>query len=150
MTSYGATIAAILLSGAGVAAFHPESARYANYASGERRATGMSVFSVGGNLGIALGPVAISLLAGSGGVARIVWMALPAGLMAALLARELPRLRVLRPEASRSRAHAGRRPAAMGSVHAALLRDRGSLALRVRARLLRPALSREGPRGSEA
>ena len=105
VTSYGATIAAVLLSGAGVAAFHPESARYANYASGERRATGMSVFSVGGNLGIALGPVAISFLAGSGGVARIVWMALPACLMAVLLARELPRLRVLRPEASSSSAH---------------------------------------------
>jgi FSR family fosmidomycin resistance protein-like MFS transporter len=105
VTSYGATVAAVLLSGAGVAAFHPESARYANYASGERRATGMSVFSVGGNLGIALGPVAIAFLAGSGGVARIVWMALPACLMAALLARELPRLRPLRPEVSRSRAH---------------------------------------------
>jgi FSR family fosmidomycin resistance protein-like MFS transporter len=104
VTSYGATVAAVLLSGAGVAAFHPESARYANYASGERRATGMSVFSVGGNLGIALGPVAIAFLAGSGGVGRIVWMALPAGLMAALLARELPRLRPLRPEVSRSRA----------------------------------------------
>ncbi|MGZ5426592.1 MAG: MFS transporter, partial [Thermoanaerobaculia bacterium] len=76
----------------------PESARYANYASGERRATGMSVFSVGGNLGIALGPVAISLLAGSGGVVRIVWMALPACLMAALLAHELPHLRVLGPK----------------------------------------------------
>jgi FSR family fosmidomycin resistance protein-like MFS transporter len=115
VTSYGATIAAVLLSGAGVAAFHPESARYANYASGERRATGMSVFSVGGNLGIALGPVAISLLAGSGGVARIVWMALPACLMAALLARELPRLRVLRPEAARSRAHRDAAPPRWGA-----------------------------------
>lgn len=105
VTSYGATLAAILLSGAGVAAFHPESARYANYASGDRRATGMSVFSVGGNLGIALGPVAIAFLAGTGGVARIIWMALPASLMAALLARELPRLRPLRPDVSRSRAN---------------------------------------------
>lgn len=98
VTSYWATIAAVLLSGAGVAAFHPESARYANYASGARRATGMSVFSVGGNLGIALGPVAIAALAGSGGVARVTWMIVPAGLMAALLARELPRLRPLRPD----------------------------------------------------
>ena len=149
VTGYGATIAAILLSGAGVAAFHPESARYANYASGERRATGMSVFSVGGNLGIALGPVAIALLAGSGGVARIVWMALPAGIMAALLARELPRLRVLRPETSRSCARGDAGRAAMGSVHAALRRHRGSLALRLRARFLRSSLSREGPRDSE-
>ena len=107
VTSYPATIAAILLSGAGVAAFHPESARYANYASGERRATGMSVFSVGGNLGIALGPVAIAALAGSGGVARVTWMILPAGLMAALLARELPRLRPLRPQPPHALAQAG-------------------------------------------
>src|ERR1035437_6541438 len=107
VTSYPATIAAILLSGAGVAAFHPESARYANYASGERRATGMSVFSVGGKLGIALGPVAIAALAGSGGVARITWMILPAGLMAALLARELPQLRPLRPQVAHALAQAG-------------------------------------------
>ncbi len=107
VTSYPATIAAILISGAGVAAFHPESARYANYASGERRATGMSVFSVGGNLGIALGPVAIAALAGSGGVARITWMILPAGLMAALLARELPQLRPLRPQVAHALAQAG-------------------------------------------
>jgi FSR family fosmidomycin resistance protein-like MFS transporter len=107
VTSYPATIAAILLSGAGVAAFHPESARYANYASGERRATGMSVFSVGGNLGIALGPVAIAVLAGSGGVARVTWMILPAGLMATLLARELPRLRPLRPNAAHALAQTG-------------------------------------------
>ena len=107
VTSYPATIAAILISGAGVAAFHPESARYANYASGARRATGMSVFSVGGNLGIALGPVAIAVLAGSGGVARVTWMILPAALMAALLARELPRLRPLRRKASEDLAASG-------------------------------------------
>ena len=107
VTSYPATIAAILISGAGVAAFHPESARYANYASGARRATGMSVFSVGGNVGIALGPVAIAVLAGSGGVARVTWMILPAGLMAALLARELPRLRPLRPQAAHALAQDG-------------------------------------------
>jgi FSR family fosmidomycin resistance protein-like MFS transporter len=107
VTSYPATIAAILISGAGVAAFHPESARYANYASGERRATGMSVFSVGGNLGIALGPVAIAALAGSGGVARVTWMILPASLMAALLVRELPRLRPLRHQAAQALAQAG-------------------------------------------
>src|SRR5512133_2680814 len=34
--------------GVGVAAFHPEAARFANYASGTRRATGMSIFSLGG------------------------------------------------------------------------------------------------------
>jgi FSR family fosmidomycin resistance protein-like MFS transporter len=39
-----------------VAAFHPEGSRFANYVSGARRASGMSLFSVGGNIGFALGP----------------------------------------------------------------------------------------------
>lgn len=48
---------AIAVSGIGVAAYHPEGARYASYASGHRRATGMSVFSVGGNAGFGAAPV---------------------------------------------------------------------------------------------
>ena len=55
--TYGLIWLAIAVSGVGVAAFHPEGARYANYASGARRATGMSIFSVGGNGGFAAGPV---------------------------------------------------------------------------------------------
>ncbi|MBO0689411.1 MAG: MFS transporter [Candidatus Dormibacteraeota bacterium] len=54
--TYPLTWLAVGVSGLGIAAFHPEGARYANRASGERRATGMSIFSVGGNLGFALGP----------------------------------------------------------------------------------------------
>ena len=101
---YALTAAAVLLSGVGVAAFHPEAARHANYAAGAKRATGMSVFSVGGNLGIAAGPAAVTLLASAGGVPGVAWMALPAGLAAALLARELPLLASFRPAAEAARA----------------------------------------------
>ena len=55
--SYALTFAAIVLSGIGVAAFHPEGARHANYASGVAKARGMSLFALGGNAGFALGPV---------------------------------------------------------------------------------------------
>ena len=55
--SYALTFAAIVLSGIGVAAFHPEGARHANYASGALKARGMSLFALGGNAGFALGPV---------------------------------------------------------------------------------------------
>jgi FSR family fosmidomycin resistance protein-like MFS transporter len=96
---YALTAAAVLVSGAGVAVFHPEAARHANYASGEKRATGMSIFSVGGNLGIALGPAAVTILATAGGVRGVAWMAAPAVLAAVLLARELPRLAAFRPAA---------------------------------------------------
>jgi FSR family fosmidomycin resistance protein-like MFS transporter len=54
--SYALTFLAIALSGIGVAAFHPEGARHANYASGASKARGMSLFALGGNAGFALGP----------------------------------------------------------------------------------------------
>src|SRR5256885_8551197 len=60
--SYGLVFLAIVVSGIGVAAFHPEGSRFANYLSGSRRASGMSLFSVGGNVGFALGPVLVTPL----------------------------------------------------------------------------------------
>jgi FSR family fosmidomycin resistance protein-like MFS transporter len=51
----------------GVAIYHPEGWRIANSFAGEKKATGMSVFGVGGNLGIALGPLlAVSAVKNSG------------------------------------------------------------------------------------
>lgn len=108
--SYALTVAAVLVSGAGVAVFHPEAARHANYASGDRRATGMSVFSVGGNLGIAMGPAVVTLLASAGGVPGVAWMAAPAALAALLLVQELPRLASFRPSAEAVRAAAPEPP----------------------------------------
>ena len=58
---FAVMIAMIFLSGLGVAAFHPEGYRWAGLASGERRATGMSYFSAGGNLGYGFGPAAASV-----------------------------------------------------------------------------------------
>src|SRR5262249_21603244 len=55
--SYPLVLLLVLASGLGVAAFHPEGSKFAAYASGRRRASGMSLFSVGGHLGYALGPV---------------------------------------------------------------------------------------------
>ena len=55
-SSYTAVLLAFGLSGLGVAAFHPEAARKANLASGDRRTTGMSFFSIGGGIGFALAP----------------------------------------------------------------------------------------------
>ena len=90
--SYALTVLAIAVSGVGVAAFHPEGARFANHASGSRRGTGMSFFSVGGNVGFALGPILVTplvLLLGLEGTLALV--ALPA-VAAVLLARALPRM----------------------------------------------------------
>jgi len=90
--SYPLTFAAVVLSGLGVAAFHPEGSRFANYVSGARRASGMSLFSVGGNVGFALGPVLVTPLILAFGLSGTVFVMIPTGLAALVLLAELPRL----------------------------------------------------------
>ena len=97
--NYWLTFAAVVLSGLGVAAFHPEASRYANYVSGARRATGMSLFSVGGNAGFALGPVVVTPLVLLLGLPGMLVAGLLPVLMALAMWRELPRLRTFRPDA---------------------------------------------------
>lgn len=60
---YGLVLALVILSGLGVASYHPEGYKTASFHTGDRMATGMSIFSVGGNLGFALGPIiALSII----------------------------------------------------------------------------------------
>ncbi len=93
--SYGWTVAAIALSGLGVAAFHPEGARFAGVAAGERRGRGMSMFSVGGNAGFALGPLLTTPLVLAFGLAGTLGLLVPGAVMAVVLYRYLGRLRDL-------------------------------------------------------
>ncbi len=97
--SYTLIFLSVVLSGVGVAAFHPESARFANYVSGSGRARGMSFFSVGGNAGFALGPILTTPLVLFFGLSGTLFLVIPAALMAAVLLYELPRLMSFSPEA---------------------------------------------------
>ncbi len=86
LASYWVVFVVILVGGIGVAAYHPEGARYANYASGEARATAMSLFSVGGNAGFALGPILVSAAViplGLGGTLAVAAVPLLGGLAVA-------------------------------------------------------------------
>src|ERR671910_1373860 len=74
--SYPLVLVAVLAAGVGVAAYHPEGSKFASYVSGERRASGMAFFSVGGNVGFALGPAFASGL--------VLWLGLTGGLLLAL------------------------------------------------------------------
>ncbi|HVN97431.1 MAG TPA: MFS transporter [Syntrophorhabdaceae bacterium] len=47
----------VALSGLGIASYHPEGYKTASFFTGEKPATGMSIFSVGGNIGFSLGPI---------------------------------------------------------------------------------------------
>src|SRR6266567_4714120 len=48
------------ISGIGIAVFHPEAARLVHELAGKQKATSMSIFSLGGNIGFALGPMVMT------------------------------------------------------------------------------------------
>jgi MFS transporter, FSR family, fosmidomycin resistance protein len=81
---YWTMIAMIFISGIGVAAFHPEGYKFAGLVSGARRATGMSYFSVGGNIGYGFGPAAASIaihLGGPYGMSYVLAFSIPAAIL---------------------------------------------------------------------
>jgi FSR family fosmidomycin resistance protein-like MFS transporter len=88
--SFAVVVALVVVSGVGIAAFHPEGAKLAVYVSGSRRASGMSLFNIGGNTGYALGPIVVTPLVlglglGAGGLlAAIPVLAVAAALLVAL------------------------------------------------------------------
>jgi FSR family fosmidomycin resistance protein-like MFS transporter len=74
----------LLLAGVGSAAFHPQAVAAAGVLSGERRAFGISVFTFGGSVGFALGPLAIISVVHLWGVERSYYAMIP-GLLSMLL-----------------------------------------------------------------
>jgi FSR family fosmidomycin resistance protein-like MFS transporter len=81
---YPLLILAVAASGIGVAGFHPEGFKTAHFFTGEKKATGMSIFMVGGNLGMALGPIIGITLITSFGMKGTLGLVLPGILMAAV------------------------------------------------------------------
>jgi len=75
-SSYVLVLALVFLAGLGIAAYHPDGAKFAAFASGRRRASGMSLFNIGGNTGYALGPIVVTPL--------VLWLGLTGGLVAML------------------------------------------------------------------
>ena len=89
LPDYWFAVSMIVLSGIGIAAFHPEGARLVHNHAGDRKATGMSVFAVGGQMGIALGPIMAAAVVSAWGLRGTAFLAIPFVLMAAFLAVQL-------------------------------------------------------------
>ncbi|MGI6711870.1 MAG: MFS transporter [Bacillota bacterium] len=95
---YYLIVLGVFLCGLGVAAFHPEGARMAGIASGEKKASGMSLFSVGGNTGFALGPLMATGLVLLWGLKGIAFYFIPALITAIILYQAAGRFSQLAPE----------------------------------------------------
>jgi len=121
---YPLVVVLVVVGGLGVAAFHPEGAKFAAFASGRRRARGMSYFNIGGNTGYALGAFATAQL--------VLWLGLVGGLIAMVpvflgglaLVRLLPGIATLRGASSVSN------PAAAEDRRGAMALLGGVIALR--------------------
>jgi FSR family fosmidomycin resistance protein-like MFS transporter len=75
--NFALVILFLILSGFGIASFHPEGFKTAHFFTGDRKATGMSIFAVGGNLGFALGPIVALFLVTHFGLHGTLGLVLP-------------------------------------------------------------------------
>src|SRR5205823_7790319 len=75
--SYWLVLLLVLISGLGSAAYHPEGSKFAGFVSGRKRASGMSWFSIGGNLGFGIGLIATKVVVVAFGLRGGLVLAVP-------------------------------------------------------------------------
>lgn len=75
----------LLIGGLGSAAFHPAGTSIARGLGGSNKSLAVGIFSATGTLGLAVGPVAILLVANNFGLAASPWLMVPGLILAALM-----------------------------------------------------------------
>lgn len=94
VNSYGLLLFVVLLSGIGVAGYHPEGSKLAHYISEESKAgASMAVFSVGGNIGFGLGPMLAIFVLSFSGLGSIHGVMIPGVATALVFMFLLPRFK---------------------------------------------------------
>jgi FSR family fosmidomycin resistance protein-like MFS transporter len=83
--NYSLLLLCVMMTGVGVASFHPEGFKTAYFFTGDKKATGMSLFAVGGNLGIAVGPITALALVNYFGLKGTLGLIIPGILIAVIL-----------------------------------------------------------------
>jgi FSR family fosmidomycin resistance protein-like MFS transporter len=83
--NYGLLLLCVMMTGIGVASFHPEGFKIAYFFTGDKKATGMSLFAVGGNLGMATGPITALALVSYFGLKGTLGLIIPGILIAVIL-----------------------------------------------------------------
>jgi len=99
VNSYGLLLVVVFLSGIGVAGYHPEGSKLAHYVSIKGKAgSSMAVFSVGGNVGFALGPMLALFVLSFAGLNSIHWVMVPGVLGALIFLYLMPRFKKILAE----------------------------------------------------
>jgi MFS transporter, FSR family, fosmidomycin resistance protein len=101
--SYWLVLLLVLVSGLGSAAYHPEGSKFAGFVSGRKRASGMAWFSIGGNLGFGIGPIATTAAVIAFGLRGGLLLAIPGLVVAVALLAGAAYLRGFAPKAGAAR-----------------------------------------------
>jgi FSR family fosmidomycin resistance protein-like MFS transporter len=81
-----------IVSGVGIAAYHPEAARLVHFSAGERKGTAMSLFGIGGTLGFAIGPILATSAMLYWGLKGTLVLFVPVSVMAMVMATQLSKV----------------------------------------------------------
>jgi FSR family fosmidomycin resistance protein-like MFS transporter len=114
--SYPLVLLCVFAAGLGIGVYHPEAAKFAGYVSGSRKASGMSLFAIGGNAGVAVGPLLTSTIIVALGLQGGLLLIIPGVLAASLILAEARYLRGFVPAVSggRDRPRLPGQPRALG------------------------------------
>ena len=84
-----------IVSGIGIAAYHPQAARLVNFAAGDRKSTAMSLFGVGGTIGFSLGPIIVTTALLKWGLEGSLVLLIPVTIMSLVIIFYFPMLESL-------------------------------------------------------
>ena len=92
-----------IVSGIGIAAYHPEAARLVNFAAGSKKGTAMSYFGVGGTIGFAIGPLLVTAALIQWGLKGTLVLIVPVSIMALIMASQFSTFESLEEGRNRDR-----------------------------------------------
>jgi FSR family fosmidomycin resistance protein-like MFS transporter len=99
--SYRWVMILAIVSGIGIAAYHPEAARLVNFAAGTKKGAAMSLFGVGGTMGFAIGPLLVTTALLQWGLKGTLVLIVPVTIMSLVMISQFSTFESL--EASRNR-----------------------------------------------
>jgi FSR family fosmidomycin resistance protein-like MFS transporter len=99
--SYRWVMILAIVSGIGIAAYHPEAARLVNFAAGTKKGAAMSLFGVGGTMGFAIGPLIVTTALLQWGLKGTLVLIVPVTIMSLVMISQFSTFESL--EASRNR-----------------------------------------------
>ena len=105
--SYRLIMVFAMLSGIGIAAYHPEAARLVNFSAGTKKGTAMSIFGVGGTIGFAIGPLIVTAALLQWGLNGTLVLMVPVAIMTIVMTSQFSTFESLEPRSNVNRSESG-------------------------------------------